>query len=111
MLGVLLSFIMALCYGISATLQKYAVSSMKKFSFRKLFKNGKWLASMVIGALGSLSYLLALRVTPISTIQVFLSLSIVIPIVAGFLFFKEKMKVVQWLCVVMIIAGVSLTVL
>jgi len=111
MLGVLLSFIVAICYGISATMQKYAISSMKKFSFRKLFKNKKWLVSLLIGVIGTLAYLLAMRIAPLSTVQVFLSLSIVIPILAGFLFFKEKLRVREWVCVSLIVVGVILTII
>ena len=111
MLGVLLSLIVAICYGISATIQKYAISSMKKFSFKLLFKNRKWLVSLLVGTIGTLLYLFAVKIAPLSTVQVFLAISIIVPILAGFLFFKEKLKVREWLCVVLVIAGVFLTML
>jgi drug/metabolite transporter (DMT)-like permease len=111
MLGVVLLLIVAVCYGISATMQKYAVSSMKKFSFKLLFRDRKWLASMLVGTIGTVAYLFAMKIAPLSTVQVFLSLYIVIPILAGFLFFKEKLKVMEWLCVAMIVTGVFLTML
>ena len=111
MLGIVLSLIVAVCYGISATMQKYAVSSIKKFSFRLLFKNRKWLASMFVGVIGTVAYLLAMKITPLSTVQVFLSLSIVIPVLAGFIFFKERLRVREWTCVALILAGVFVTML
>lgn len=111
MLGVILSLIVAICYGVSATMQKYAISSIKKFSFKLLFKNRQWLASLLVGAIGTVVYLFAMKITPLSTVQVFLSLSVVIPILASFLLFKEKLKVMKWICVVLILAGVFLTIL
>jgi drug/metabolite transporter (DMT)-like permease len=111
MLGVLLLLVVAVCYGISSTLQKYAVSSMKKFSFTRLFSNKRWLLSMLFGAAGTATYLIAMKIAPLFTVQIFMAISIVIPILAGFLFFKEKLKVMEWLCVGMILAGVFLTIL
>ena len=111
MLGVLLSLIVAVCYGISAAMQKYAISSMEKFSFRRLFKNKKWIASILVGTVGTLAYLLAMKTAPLSTVQVFLSFSIIIPILAGFVFFKEKLKMREWICVSLIVIGVILTIL
>jgi len=114
MLGILLSLVAAVCYGISAAMQKYAVAKItarKRFSFKHLFKSRKWYASLGIGGIGILAYLTAMIYAPLSTVQVFLSLTLVITVFAGFIFFKEKMKVREWLCVVMIITGVFLTIL
>jgi drug/metabolite transporter (DMT)-like permease len=111
MLGILLSLIVALCYGVSAAMQKYAISSMEKFSFRRLFRNKKWLASLLVGFLGTSAYLLAVKTAPLSTVQIFLSLSIIIPILAGFVFFKENLKKREWVCISLIVLGIILTVL
>jgi drug/metabolite transporter (DMT)-like permease len=111
MLGVLLSLIVAICYGISAAMQKYAISKMEKFSFRHLFVNKKWLASLLVGLVGTVAYLLAVKTAPLSTVQVFLSLSIIIPILAGFVFFKEHLKDREWVCISLIVLGIVLTVL
>ncbi len=111
MLGVVLSLIVAVCYGISATLQKYAVSSMKKFSFSILFRNKRWLISMIFGGVGTVTYLIAMKIAPLLTVQIFLAISIVIPIISGFVFFKEELRLMEWLCVALIITGVFLTIL
>ncbi len=114
MLGIILSLVAAVCYGISAAMQKHAVAKItakKRFSFRRLLKNARWYASLGVGGIGILAYLTAMIYAPLSTVQVFLSLTLVISVLAGFMFFKERMKVKEWLCVVMIIAGVFLTIL
>ncbi len=111
MLGVLLSLIVAVCYGISAAMQKYAISKMESFSFRRLFRNKRWLASLLVGLVGTLSYLLAVKIAPLSTVQVFLSLSIIIPILVGASLLKERLEVREWICVCMILVGICLTII
>lgn len=111
MIGIILSLFAALCYGLSASMQKYAIYSMKKFSFSKMIRNRKWLASMVAGAAGTVFYILALRFSSLLTVQVFLSITIIIPVLAGSIVFKEKVGVMKWFCVIMIIAGVFITML
>ena len=114
MLGVILALVAAILYGTSSALQKYAISKMtakKKFSFRRMLTNKKWFLSTFIGLIGGAFYVLAMRYAPLSVVQVFLALSIVIPILAGFAFFKEKLYVREWVCVALIVLGVFLTVL
>jgi uncharacterized membrane protein len=111
MLGILLSLIVAVCYGISAAMQKYAISKMEKFSFRRLFKNVRWLASLLVGFVGTATYLLAVKIAPLSTVQVFLSLSIIIPILVGAAIFKERLRKSEWICVCMILVGICLTII
>jgi multidrug transporter EmrE-like cation transporter len=111
MLGVLLSLIVAVCYGISAAMQKYAISRMERFSFRRLFKNARWLAALLVGFVGTITYLLAVKIAPLSTVQVFLSLSIIIPILVGASLFKEYLRKSEWLCVCLILVGICLTII
>ena len=111
MLGILLSLIIAVCYGISAAMQKYAISKMEKFSFRQLFKNVRWLVALLVGLVGTVTYLLAVKIAPLSTVQVFLSLSIIIPILVGASLFKEKLRTREWICVCMILVGICLTII
>ena len=66
---------------------------------------------IAIGIIGTASYLAAMRYAPLSTVQVFLSLTIIIPIVVGFLFFKEKLSMREWLCVALVVIGIILTIL
>lgn len=114
MLGAILALVAAILYGTSTALQKYAISKMtakKKFSFRRMLTNKKWVSYTVIGLIGGAFYLLAMRYAPLSVVQVFLALSIVIPIIAGFMFFREKLRVREWICAALIVLGVFLTVL
>ncbi len=106
MIEIIISFIVAFCYGSSAAIQKYSFMDMKEFSIRKMIKNWKWLVSMVIGSSGLIIYLYSLKFIPISTIQPLLALSITIPIIAGFLFFKEKPNRYESLGVGLVIVGV-----
>ena len=110
MLGIALSLITAFLFGLSATMQKYAIAKMKgKFSFKKMLFNVRWLGATCIGLFGIIAYVFAMRYAPLSTVQVFLALSIVVPIIAGFMFFKEKLSTREWICVVLILAGIALT--
>lgn len=106
MIEILIAIIVAFCYGISAAIQKYSFTNMKKFSIRQMIKSWKWLVSMVIGGIGLIIYLYSLKFIPISTIQPLLALSITIPIIAGFLFFKERPNRYESLGVAFVIAGV-----
>lgn len=112
MLGIILAIAAAALFGTSSTLQKYAISKMSdKFSFKKMLVNLRWLAATGIGLAGIAAYVFSMRYAPLSTVQVFLALSIVIPVIAGFVFFKEKLSKREWICVVLILAGILLTAL
>ncbi len=107
MLGLFLSVFAALCFGLTAILQKYCMGDMSKFSFRKLMKNELWMLSVLIALIGLFSYLTALKYEPLSLVQPMLSISIVIPVLFGWFFFKEKIGT-RWIHVILITAGVLL---
>ena len=95
-------------YGAASTIQKYAIKNMKKFNMKELIVDKIWLLSLLIGGLGTYSYLYALKIGLFSFVQTMLSFTIVIPIAAGWLLFKEKLMVVEWLSVGLITAGIIL---
>ncbi len=103
---IIISIIVALCYGISTALQKYSLNQMKKFSIRKMLSNWKWLGALSVGAIGLLLYVYALSFVALSTIQPILALTIAIPILAGFLFFNERPNKIEILSILLIIVGV-----
>src|SRR3989338_1595503 len=95
-LGLILSILASACFGVSIAVQKYSLSSMRDFSVKKIAKDKKWVLAFLIGIAGILVYLVALNFEPISTVQPLTSLSIVIPIIAGVVWFKEKLEVKKW---------------
>ncbi len=111
MLDVLVSIIITVCYGIAASIQKYSFTKMKRFSVHAMIKNKTWLAGLVVGAIGIALYLMALTFVPLSTIQPMLAISVVIPIIAGVIFFKEKLITLEWFCILLIIIGIFLVVI
>ena len=106
MFEILISIFVALCYGISASIQKYSLGKIKTFSARKLARNKKWVFSLALGGFGALVYIYALRFVELSTIQPILALSIVFPVLSGILFFKEKHDSYEIFGIVLIIVGV-----
>jgi drug/metabolite transporter (DMT)-like permease len=107
MLGLFFSVIAALCFGFSTVMQKYSFREMQKFSFRNLVRNRLWLLAIMIGVFGILFYLAALRYEAISLVQPMLSVSIIIPVLVGWLFFRERIRT-RWVHTLFIIAGVVL---
>ena len=107
-LGLSLSILAAACFGISIAIQKYSLSSMKNFSFKQMVEDKKWILAFLIGIVGIIIYLAALNLEEISTVQPLTSLSIVIPIIAGVAFFKERLEVKKWLFLVLVLAGIVL---
>ena len=106
MFEIIISVLVALCYGISASIQKYSLSAMKKFSVKQMIKNRIWLFSMLIGIIGILIYIFALRFVALNTIQPILALSMIIPIFAGIFLFKEKPHIYDIAGIILIIVGV-----
>lgn len=92
---VFLAAIAALLFGVSAAIQKYSLSAMKKFSMAMLLKSRIWLLSLAIGELGLLFYITALRIGSLAIVQSLLSLSIITPVLGGLALFKEKLKVYE----------------
>ena len=107
-LGIVLSVIAAVCFGISVAIQKYSLVDMKDFSIKKMAKNKKWGFAFLVGIVGIVIYLAALNLEQISTVQPITSLSLVIPIIAGIIWFKEKLEVKKWLFLVLVLAGIVL---
>ncbi|MFH0956637.1 MAG: EamA family transporter [Candidatus Aenigmatarchaeota archaeon] len=107
MLGAMLSIAAALLLGASTVLQKRSMMGMKGFSLGKLAMDRNWRLSVIVGFCGLLLYLAALGYEPISLVQPVLAVSMVVPLVAGWLFFGEKIGT-KWVHVVLILAGVLL---
>jgi drug/metabolite transporter (DMT)-like permease len=107
MLGMLLSLVAAAFFGTATTIQKYCMHRMKSFSLRRLMRKRLWLVSVLLGVFGILGYEMALSYETISIVQPMMSLSILIPVVAGWMLFGEKIGA-KWLHIALIIAGVVL---
>ena len=107
MLGIALSLAAAILFGVSTAMQKYSLKRMKKFSLQVLVRKRIWWLSVTVGLSGILTYMMALRFTQISVVQPMLSISIVIPVLVGWIFFKENLRQ-RWFPIFLIITGVIL---
>jgi drug/metabolite transporter (DMT)-like permease len=107
MLGAILSVAAALLIGISTVLQKHSMRGMRGFSLRVLAGDRNWRLSVLVGFCGVIFYLAALGFEAISFVQPMLALSIVVPLVAGWLFFGERIGT-KWIHVALILTGVLL---
>jgi drug/metabolite transporter (DMT)-like permease len=107
MLGAMLSIAAALLLGASTVLQKQSMIGMKGFSLRTLALDRSWRISVIVGLCGLFLYLAALGYEPISFVQPTLAVSMVVPLVAGRLFFSEKIGT-KWVHILLILAGVVL---
>lgn len=107
MLGLALSVLAAICFGLSTTMQKYFLRGMGSFSFGGLIRSRMWLSSLLVGLIGIMFYLAALKSAPISIVQPTLSLSIAIPVLAGWFAFGERLGA-RWVHILLIIGGVIL---
>ena len=107
-LGIVLAIVASVCFGISVALQKYGLKSMKTFSFAGMVKNKRWILALLIGIVGILLYLAALNLADLSVVQPLASLTIIIPVIAGVLFFKEKIGGIKWALLALVVIGVIL---
>jgi drug/metabolite transporter (DMT)-like permease len=107
MLGAMLSLAAALLIGASTVLQKQSMIGMKGFSLRLLATDRNWRLSVIVGFCGLLLYLAALGYEPISFVQPMLAVAIIVPLLAGRLFFGEKIGT-KWIHILLILAGVVL---
>ncbi len=108
MMGIILSLAAAVCYGLSASIQKHSMGDITTFDIRKILRNGTWLFSILLGAVGILFYLMALAGAALTTVQPILSISLVIPIIFGVCMFREKLGRVQWIAVFLVFSGIVL---
>ena len=90
MLGLVLSVFAALCFGLSTAFQKGRIAKLGGFSFRKLVTDRMWMASTLLGLIGILPYVFALKYEYISIVQPMLSISIVTSVAAGNILFGER---------------------
>lgn len=107
-LGIILSGVAAILFGISIAIQKYSLNTTEKFSLKIILRNTKWMGAVAVGFVGVLTYVVALNLENISTVQPIASANIIITILAGFLFFKEKLEVKKWLFLVLTVIGIFL---
>ncbi len=107
-LGIIFAAIAAVLFGASVLLQHNGLQSIGKFSFKKMVMNKRWVASIVVGVVGIGLYVLALKLDPISTIQPVTSLNMVVTILGGVFFFKERIGGRQWLMLLLVIVGIVL---
>jgi len=109
-LGLVMTFVTAICFGLSTAIQKYALGKMKKFSIKGMLKNRRWLSSLIVAAVGIASYLFAMKIADLSIVQSVISLALIIPMIIGFVFFKERLVVYEWVSIILILAGIFLVV-
>jgi len=108
MLGTALALITSVLFGISVAVFKYSLGGMGIFTIQGMLRNRRWFLALGIGLMGVLTYVAAMAVAPLSTVQPILSLSMVVPIVTGAILFKEKLEVWRWLCMLVLLAGIFL---
>jgi drug/metabolite transporter (DMT)-like permease len=105
--GILLSTAAAILFGVSTVLQKQAMGRMKKFSLRALLHNRGWIGSLAVGGLGLLFYLEAVSFFDITMIQPMVTASVIIPIIAGGIMFRERLGARKWLAIFIILIGIA----
>ena len=108
MLGVVLALLAAGCYGISASIQKSSMDDFESFDVKKFLQQKLWLFSILIGAVGMILYLVSLTMENLTTVQPLLSVSLVIPIIAGVFFFKEDHGRLEWIAIFLVLCGIVL---
>jgi len=108
MIGVFLAIAAAILFGISIAIQKYSLNMTEKFSLKQILRNSKWIGSVFIGFVGVLTYMGALNLENISTVQPIASANIIIAVLAGFVFFKDKLEVKKWLFLILTVIGIFL---
>lgn len=107
MLGIILAFFAALMFGLCTVIQKYCLKGIKKLYIKDILRNRVWMISILVGLTGIFLYLAALHFAPISVVQPMLSISITIPVLVGWLMFKESLRS-RWFHIMLIIVGVFL---
>jgi drug/metabolite transporter (DMT)-like permease len=105
--GILLSTAAAILFGASTVLQKRAMKGMKKFSLRALFHSRSWISSLAVGGFGLLFYLTAITFFDITVIQPIVTASVIIPIIAGGILFRERLGARKWLAIFIILIGIA----
>lgn len=108
MLGMVFALLAAVCYGLAAAIQKKSMGDQRHFDMGEILKDRLWLSSILVGFVGIIFYLLALANAGLTEVQPFLSLSLIIPIIAGLVFFREKLGRIQWIAIVLVLAGIIL---
>jgi len=109
-LGLILAFITAICFGLSTAIQKYALGELKKFSIKGMLKNKIWLSSLIVSAIGIATYLVAMRMIELSLVQSVISFALIVPMIIGLAFFKEKLVIYEWVSIILILVGIFLVV-
>ena len=107
MLGIILSVFASILIGTSATMQKYSLRRIRKFRLKKIFSNRLWILSVIIGGVGTLMYLFAMRLSPIHIVQPIIAVSMLIPVIFGSILFGEKIGN-RWFHIIIIFIGVWL---
>lgn len=110
MIGVILAFVTAICFGLSTAIQKYALNKMPKFSIKNMLKDRGWLSSLIVSGVGVATYLITMRLIELSLVQSIVSLAIIVPMIIGLIFFKERLVVFEWVSIILILAGIFLVV-
>ncbi len=105
--GFFLSIVAAMLFGITTAIQKYRLNDMRGFSIAVLLKDRAWLSSILVGLAGILVYLGALTFASITVVQPMIAVSMLIPVLAGWIFFGESIGT-KWIHIIFIIVGVML---
>jgi drug/metabolite transporter (DMT)-like permease len=108
MLGIILALVTAVLFGISVSIQKHSMGSMKVFTVSGMLTHKVWLVALIVGLAGILTYMASMSLSPLTTVQPILAFSMVIPIIAGAAVFREKMEVWRWLFVTILVVGIFL---
>ncbi|MCX6815962.1 MAG: EamA family transporter [Candidatus Aenigmarchaeota archaeon] len=109
-IGILFSVLAAVIFGVCTVVQKYSLKKIKKFSLAALFSSRGWVSSLILGGVGLAFYLTAIYVYRISSVQVIIAASVVMSVLAGAFFFREKIGVRKWVSILLILIGVAIVV-
>ncbi len=107
-LGIILSVVASILFGLSIVLQKYGIKDIQKFTLQAFLLNKTWMSGITVGVMGILVYVVALNMADLSTVQPVTALTLVIPVVAGVSLFKEEVGKLEWVLLSMVILGIVL---
>lgn len=119
-MAVLLALVVAVLWGFGNVFQKHGMSSsFPKISLknvvrqivpviRTLFTNWLWLVGSLMMLVGAGLYLVALGYGDVTIVQPILCLTVAVSAVVGVVWLKEKVSIIEWFGIFMVLVGVVL---
>lgn len=119
-MAVILALVVAILWGFGNVFQKHGMStSFPKISLKNvvrqiglvvktLFTNWLWLLGTLMMLGGGGVYLVALGYGDVTVVQPILCLTVAVSAIVGVVWLKEKVSVIEWAGILMVLAGVIL---